>query len=93
MKHTFKIIGYVLVFLLSACTDEIDNERTLGIYQREVRFHSTIISDDAFTRGIPAASVNGLQNLSIYGYYTGNGSDNDWSSAYTTAVPNFFSGQ
>ena len=91
-QYSFKILGFIATLLLSACTHEIDDEQFIEFNRREVRFHS-IVGDEATMRGTPATSVNGLQNLAIYGYYTGNGTDYEWSSTYTTAVPNFFNGQ
>ena len=91
MQHSFKIIVFIAAFMLSACYNE-DDERAVEPIQRAVYFHSTM-GHEAFSRGTPATSVNGLQNLAIYAYYTGNGSDNDWSNKYATAVPNFFNGQ
>ena len=92
MQQSLKITALIALLMLGACSSDINDDMPIEKEPKAVFLYS-FIENEASTRGTPITSVNGLQNLIIYADDTGNGTENEWSSTYTTAVPNFFNGQ
>ena len=91
MKIVLKI-WYVFITLL--CFSCAEHEPYLKEFEdNPIKFNS-YISKSQFSRGTPIESSNTLANMSVYAYYTGNGtSENKWADNGSTAVPNFMMAQ
>ena len=86
MKTQFVLVQLLLLMLFTTCRIS-DNFVPLH-ENREVRFSSTF-SNSTVSRGLPVSSSNSLSEFIVYGYYTGNGTTNNWSSKGDTSEPNF----
>lgn len=86
--ETFKLAFVCLAasFLAVSCTDttELDdyNYETHGI-----RF--TTSADITRTRGVPVLSSDGIPDMGVFAYYTGDGAANNWGAQGATATPNY----
>lgn len=86
-----KILSYsifVLVCIITACSDDkLYEDKNL----EKIRF-SAVSNNDAFTRGTPIMTSNDIENICVYGYYTGDGSNNTWDNTGSTTSPTLFDG-
>ena len=89
MKATNFILFILLTLSLAGCRFE-DSFPVPDNGDGSLRF---IIDkpERPFTRGLPLNTADSLNSITVYGYYTGNGTDN-WSAKYSDAVPNFMDG-
>lgn len=86
MKTQYVLVQLLLLMLFTTC--QVPDDFVPLHENREVRFSSTF-SNSAVSRGLPVSSSNSLSEFIVYGYYTGNGTTNNWSSKGDTSEPNF----
>ena len=91
MKIVSKIWYVIIILLCFSCTE---HEPDLKEWDNNwIKFNSYIINSQ-FTRGTPITSSNDISDMSVYAYYTGNGTnENNWADNGSTAVPNFMMAQ
>ena len=91
MKIFSKILYVIITLLFYSCTE---HEPDLKEWDNKLVRFNTYISNSQFTRGTPIISSNTMSSMSVYAYYTGNGtSQNKWANNGSTAVPNFMMAQ
>ena len=90
MKNANYILFIILFPFILGCHPELKDILPIqndGSIQFKIK-----TPDKTFTRGLPIENANNISEMSIYGYYTGNGDDYEWSEVYTAAIPNFMCG-
>ncbi len=83
MKTIRTTLYCLLLIIITSCHDDNQIEEPSSNYA--ITFAAK--SKDAFSRGTPIGSSNQMDNMVVYGYYTGQDGDN-WASKGSTAGPN-----
>ncbi len=83
MKH---ILFILFIVLFIACTNrELVQQPACG----EIVFTSSVV--ETLQRGTPIREVELLPTMAVFGYYTGDGSENSWENVGSETTPNIFS--
>ena len=84
--ETFKYIFVCLAasILAVSCTK---TEEPTGGGNNEIRFATA--DENIWTRGMPVTSNADIPDMGVFGYYTGNGTTNNWAAHGATAQPGF----
>ena len=84
------LINLIFVFfsIIVGCSDTDFYEKK---YDDKIAFFAEC-KTEALTRGTPIELSNNIPNISVYGYYTGDGNNNTWEKQGANAVPDFFDG-
>lgn len=87
MKVILRILSIAICLGIYGCTDkfETDDREQSNV----VQFRSNM-DVSGFSRGTPLSAAADMQNMAVYGYFTGT---DTWAASASTAVPNFFCGQ
>ena len=91
MNIKSKILFFIMISFLYKCSKEDFKENFSNVINKQVMFSSNISAE--YMRGLPLTSVNEIQNIIVYAYYTGNGNDSTWSDYGANTVPNFLNAQ
>lgn len=78
----------IFIFVIIGCSDDNFYDKK---YSDEITF-SVVNDEEIYTRGTPIITSNDISNICVYGYYTGDGSNNTWEYKKDTATPSFFNG-
>ena len=92
MIKRFNIVIFMLLIFISGCTDTDFNKEYDQNKDYLILFNS-YISNEINTKGLPITTSNNLEQIVVYGYYTGNGTDNNWNENQSDAEVNFFDAQ
>ncbi len=81
MKRIFNPLLYLLFLFLVSCS--VDKNTT------QINDNLHFLVSELETKGRPINSYLNIPNMSVYGYYTGDGVSNSWANVGSQATPNF----
>ena len=92
MSSKFNILIFIWCIFVLGCSDPDFNQECDQNKDRAILFKS-YITNEINTKGLPITNSNDLQEIVVYGYYTGNGTDNSWTEKGSVTDANFFDAQ